>query len=226
VKKASARRGFTLIELITAVAVCGIIAALAFSSYSRTRPRARLASTAVGVQAMIHAARQQALSSGREVSVLFYPAQVTGQGTGRVVVYADNAGGFMLGGAALPAGFPSFCTFNPGSPAAPLPNDLPDSLDLPLHVAVAPPANPVVLPFPYNQVPPPPTGCSFCDAGMTQGAIHFDSRGRATFYTSCGTASQVLPNSGGSISFTSDELAGSRVLVVTPNGMVRAFDAE
>ncbi len=214
-----APRGFTLLEVAVTVAILGVLVALSWSSYSRTRPRARLATTATDIHAMIHGARQQALATGHEVSILFYPAQSTGSGTGRVVEYLDMAGGFMTDTA--PAGYPSFCTFDPGTLATQAPNDILDTLDIPQLVAIAPPANPVALTFPYN-VPPPTTGCSFC--GASRGGIRFDSRGRATFFSTCG-APAPSPG-GGSISLTSADLAGSRVLAVTPTGNTRIFDAE
>ncbi len=80
----------------------------------------------------------------------------------------------------------------------------------------------MVLPFPYNKVPLPATGCSFC--GADRGAIRFDARGRASFFSTCGAPGD-FPN-GGSISLTSTEVSGSRLLVVTPYGGVRFFDAE
>ncbi len=214
-------RGFTLLEVAITVAILGVLVALSWSSYSHTRPRARLSATAADLHALIHGARQQALATGREVSVLVYPAQSTGSGTGRVVEYLDMKGGFMTGTA--PPGYPTFCTFNPGAPAAPDPNDILDSVEIPMQVTIAPPANPVALTFPYN-VPQPTTGCSFCAGTPSMGAIRFDARGRATFFSTCGTPG-VFPT-GGSISLTSADLAGSRVLAVTPNGSVRVFDAE
>lgn len=214
-------RGFTLLEVAITVAILGVLVALSWSGYSKTRPRAKLAATATDIHALIHGARQQALATGHDVSVLFYPAQATGSGTGRVVEYLDMAGGFMTNTA--PPGYPSFCTYDPGAAGAQAPNDVLDTVEIPRQVAIAPPANPVALTFPYN-VPQPTTGCSFCGASPNMGAIRFDSRGRATFFSTCGVPG-AFPN-GGSISLTSAELAGSRVLAVTPGGSVRIFDAE
>jgi hypothetical protein len=91
-------------------------------------------------------------------------------------------------------------------------------------------------------VPFPVTGCSFCAAGGTvpdvtgvlravpgPGAIRFDARGSATFYSTCGPVPGNWPY-GGSISLTAPGtsglgLHGTLVLVVTPAGIVRIFNA-
>ncbi len=220
-------RGVTLLELMVVVAIIGIMATLAYTSYLHDLPRARLASTTTDLQALIQSARQKALSSGHDVAVLFYPSQITGRGVGRVVVYLDGTGGFMNG--TPQPGDPSFCTFNPVTMATRSPpHDIPDSLDFPNLVAIAPVAQPATLAaqmtFPYNALPVPGAGCSFCDAALTRGAIRFDQKGNATFYSTCSPA--PLAVQGGSISLTSTDLAGSRVLVVTPYGNVRVFNAE
>jgi prepilin-type N-terminal cleavage/methylation domain-containing protein len=220
----SAPRGFTTIELMVVVAIVGILAASSAIVYTRGRPRARLASTAVDVQAMLRAARQQALGRGRDVVALVYPGQATSQGTGRVVIYADGATGFVKGTAVAPN--PTFCTFNAATMATQEPNDILDSLDVPTLVTIAPPLNFPAMPFPDTTVPMPVTGCSFCDVNTNRGAIRFDSKGRASFYATCGTPLPSSVDLGGSLSLTSAELSGSKILVVTPFGNVRVYDAQ
>jgi prepilin-type N-terminal cleavage/methylation domain-containing protein len=232
--------GFTLMEMMVTVAIVAIVAALAYSSYARDRPRRRLSSTADEIQNALRSARQQALGSGRDVAVLFYPAQATGAGTGRVVVYFDGGGGFMAG--APPAGDPSFCTFDPATLATgPVTdrNRILNTIDLPNPVRMSIPADLVALNFPYNAVPAPLTGCSFCAAGISvpdatgvlrpvpgPGGIRFDARGRTTFYSTCGPPGPST--AGGSISLTApgtSGVGGTYVLVVTPAGVVRTFNA-
>jgi len=83
-------RGFTLIEMMVTVAIIAIVAALAYGSIARQRPRANLMGTATELQALLRNARQNALSTSRDTVVLFLPQAANGeQGTGRVVVIED-----------------------------------------------------------------------------------------------------------------------------------------
>jgi prepilin-type N-terminal cleavage/methylation domain-containing protein len=218
-----AARGFTLLELMIIVAIIGILSALAFSNLQQSRRRSRLSSTALELLGTIQEARSEAIANGRDVGVLFYPTLATSSGRGKVVVYLDGIGGFMAG--AVSSG-PDFCTFVPatmgGGTTAGVSKVL-GTVDIPEPVTIGTPQNLVPIPFPYNAVPAPATGCSFCDGGLLKGGIRFDSRGRATFYTDCGAAG-AFPN-GGSISINGDGIRGTYVLVVTPAGTVRVFNA-
>ena len=221
----SEARGFTLIELAVTVGVALTVAALAWSSYSRTKPRAALHSVATELHALLHSARQAALASGRDVDVLLYPALDHGSGIGRVVMYADNAGGFLT--CSAPAGLPDLTTFTPAKPATQSPNEILDSMELPRAVQITKLAHPVALPFPYDLVEPPgDDGCPFCGTigGIRGGAIRFDSRGRASFYGACSTPGP-FPN-GVTLSVTAADAQGSRAVVVMANGTVRTFSVE
>jgi prepilin-type N-terminal cleavage/methylation domain-containing protein len=215
--------GFTLIEMMVIVAIIAILAALAFSTYSRARPRTRLSSTAAEIQTALMVARQEAIGRTRDVAVLFYPNQVTASGRGRVVVYLDGAGGFING--APPAGFVSFCTFNPATMAGgntSTGTGVLSTIDLPAEVRIGPPTSAVAVSFPFNTVPADVTGCSFCAAGLAAGAIRFDSRGRATVFSTCGPVGGA---SGGSVTLVAAEISGTYVVVVSPTGNVRTFNA-
>jgi type II secretory pathway pseudopilin PulG len=211
-------------EMMVVLAIIGIVAAAAISVYLRGRPRAQLASAATDALAMLRSARQQALGSGRDVVALVYPGQTTGKGTGRLVIYDDGATGFVTGTATAPN--PTFCTFSPATMITQAPNDILDTLDVPSLVAIAAPLNFPVMPFPDSTVPMPVAGCSFCDPVAKRGAIRFDSKGRATFYATCGAPLPSSVGLGGAISLTSAEVGGSKVLVVTPLGVARVYDAQ
>jgi hypothetical protein len=91
--------------------------------------------------------------------------------------------------------------------------------DLPRNVVIGPvggagPAATLVAPLaalPIN------VDCSFCAAsGDRRGAIRFDSRGRASFYSANTGVGQPAANVvGGSVSLSAPEVAGQRTLLVT-----------
>ncbi|GEJ55659.1 pilus assembly FimT family protein [Anaeromyxobacter diazotrophicus] len=216
------QRGFTLIEVAVVLAIAAAMVTMGYPLVHRTRPRVELAGLGTQLHALVHRARQEALARGKDVAVIFYPAATTSSGTGRILVIADEAGGFM--GGAAPAGNLDYCTTLPN-----LHGDTLDAIDLPRGVTLSAPARAQAFPFPYNLAPAPANGCSFCtgtvpSGGGARGALRFDARGRAAFFADCGVAS-ALPN-GGSVALTNSELGGSRVLTVLPSGAIRTFSVE
>ncbi len=218
--RSAAERGITLIELMVVIAIIGILTAMTIASVARGRPRARLDVAAKGLQAALGTARQRALGSGRDVVVAFYTRTVTSQGTGRMVVYFDGAGGFASGAAIAPN--PTLCTFNPVTLTTSAPNEVLEFFDVPIGLAFAPPAAVTALEFPDTAVPVPAGGCSFCDAGTGAGAIRFDARGQASFFSTCGVA--AAPNLGGSLSIVGAEVGSAKVVTVRPSGGSRIYD--
>jgi prepilin-type N-terminal cleavage/methylation domain-containing protein len=214
-------RGFTIIELAVVVGIIGAILALGYPLMRRTRPRAALAGLGAELHSVMHRARLEALSRGKDVAVIFYPAAVTSSGVGRILMVADEAGGFMAG--AAPAGDLDYCTMTPGRPVETL-----EAIDLPSGVKLAAPARTPTFAFPFSVVPTPAAGCSFCagtvPGGGSRGAVRFDSRGRASFFGDCHVPLD-LPN-GGSVAVTNSDLGGSRVLAVLPSGGIRTFTVE
>jgi prepilin-type N-terminal cleavage/methylation domain-containing protein len=214
-------RGFTLVEVAVVIAIIAALIALGYPVMRRTRPRAEMTGLATELHAIVHRARQEALSRGRDVSVLFYPDAITKSGTGLILVVADDTGGFMAG--AVPAGNLDYCTMTPAAPVQTL-----DRIYLPSGVTIAAPPRTPSYPFPFSLVPAPTTGCSFCNGavsgGGTRGAIRFDGRGRASFYGNCGLPGDY-PN-GGSIALTSSVLNGSRILAILPSGAIKSVNLD
>jgi hypothetical protein len=138
-----------------------------------------------------------------------------------VVVYFDGAGGFASGNVTAPN--PSFCTFDPVALTTAAPNDILDTLDLPLGVVFAAPSAATPLEFPDTTVPVPVAGCSFCDAGTRSGAVRFDSRGGASFFSKCGVS--TTPNVGGSVAVVAAEVGGAKQIMIRPYGGSRIYDA-
>jgi len=214
-------RGFTLVEIAVVIGIIAALLALGYPLMRRTRPRAEMAGLATELHAVVHRARQEALSRGRDVSVLFYPDAVTKDGRGLILVVADDTGGFMAG--AVPAGNLDYCTMTPGAPVPTL-----ERIYLPTGVTIAAPPRTPSFPFPFSLVPAPATGCSFCNGtapgGGSRGAIRFDGRGRASFFGNCGLPGDY-PN-GGSVALTSSVLNGSRILAVLPSGVVKSVNLD
>jgi len=211
-------RGFTVIEAMVVLAIIGILAALALPSLFRQRPRAHLAAATVELQSLVHSARQQALATGHDVWVLVFPEFVSGEGTGRVVIYED--GNFDFSIPSSPGGM-DLDRFVPGTPASAGQSRVVTTMDLPAGVAFGTDGSgPSSLPAPLAGINLT-QGCSFCGTLTDhRGAIRFDSRGRASFY---GRAGVPLVTTGGALNLTSSPtISGQRTLVVTPiTGTVR-----
>lgn len=225
------QRGFTVVELAVTVAILGVVAALAYASFSRQRPRANLASATAELQAIVQGARQSALASGHDVAVMVFPAFVNPNGTtGRVIVYEDAFFDFFNDGA---VGGVRFATYDPAvlafGSAGGRQSAILATFDLPREVRVGPAggmgATPIPAPFAGAVVN---VACSFCDAAGTirRGAIRFDPRGQATFYDSASpNVATPLPVTGGaSLSLEAAENAERRTLLITsPSGALRVF---
>jgi prepilin-type N-terminal cleavage/methylation domain-containing protein len=204
-------RGFTVVELVLVVSIVAVLAALAYVSFGRLRPRARLADATNELVAIVHGARQHALATGHDVVVMVFPQFAGPDSTGRVVVYED--GDFALLNSAAT---PNFGGYDPASPQAGPRSEVLVTYDLPRSVVVGPTAGAGA----GSTMPAPLAGiaidvdCSFCaTTGDRRGAIRFDPRGRATFYSANGVplANQV----GGTLSLAAPETDGQRTLVVT-----------
>lgn len=216
-------RGVTLIELVVVLAVIAILAALMGLNLSRGKPRANLANASNELQGIIHAARQQALASGHDVLVMLFPSYAGSGGTvGRVVVVEDPTYKMLVTGST-----PNFGTYSADTPAYPAGGQLITVYDLPAGIGFGPDAglgtNKLAAPFDTVGVA---SSCSFC--GTTpdvRGAIRFDERGRASFYSGNGAPQDV--GSGASFSLTVTAESGSAistVVITSGTGAVLAFN--
>jgi hypothetical protein len=214
-----------MVEMAITLAIVAIVATVAYDAMRRARPRATFEGVTAELQSLVHGARQQALAEGVPVAVLVFPDYVTpGGGQGRIVVYQDGAFSLFSTAAAL-----NFDNYNPGVLAATAPGKVVTTLDLPSGVKVGPATGlgAASVPFPYSGVATN-VSCSFCNgSGNHRGAIVFDARGRASFYSATGTA---LGASGGSFSIYGTDLAvnattftTSTLVVMSPFGAMRIF---
>ncbi len=210
--------GFTLIEAVIVVAIVLTIAALAIPAIGRMRPRAWLATTTAELQSLVHQARLQALSTGRDVWVVVFPEYANGDGIGRVVVYEDGNFDFATTNAASGV---DLDRMNPARPQAGPLGQVVTTMDFPAAVRFGADANaPTALAAPFAGVDLS-QACSFCgNLSDHRGAIRFDPRGRASFYGRTGAAQTTA---GGALHLTSSpDVPGTRTLVVAPvSGVVR-----
>jgi prepilin-type N-terminal cleavage/methylation domain-containing protein len=215
--------GFTLVEAAVVVAIVAVVAALAYTSIARFRPRANLANTATELQSLIHGARQAALANGRDVLVLLFPDQATSTGTGRVIVYEDAASDFFSDAAAV-----NFDGYAPGTLATGPGDEVLSTLDFDAGVTLGPATGRgpgATLERPYDLIVVS-TDCSFCSAGAgRRGAIRFDARGRAAFFDGNGLPlSENNEDRGASFTIESAETGDLRTLVITSaTGSIRVL---
>jgi prepilin-type N-terminal cleavage/methylation domain-containing protein len=204
-------RGFTFVELAVVVAIIVTLGLLAWTSVGRLRPRARLADASSELAAMVHGARQLALTSGHDVVVMVFPQYAGPESTGRIVVYED--GDFSL---LNPSAAPNFESYDPNVLAHADRSDIVATLDLPRSIVIGPStgAGPgTALSAPLDGIPID-VDCSFCGAlSDRRGAIRFDPRGRAFFHDRNGPS--LANQRGGSLSLASPEMQGQRTLIVT-----------
>lgn len=215
-------RGFTLIEMMVVVAIIAILTTLGTIALQRAKPRSNLATISTEIHALLRNARLNALATGVPTIVAFFPEYANPLGgIGRVIVYEDRAGAFFNSAAA-----PNFSSYDPASEG--IANEILLRLDLPRRVvlAIAPPA-PASFPPPFERIPV--DSCTFCaSGGDARGAIRFDSRGRASFYSTVGAPQDVF---GGSFALSMREtrtappfMEGVRLFVVTAaTGGVKSF---
>jgi Tfp pilus assembly protein FimT len=222
-------------EMMTVLLIFGTLLALAVSTLSRMKSRVTLATTVAELQGLIHQARQSALASGNPVAILIYPnysASATGaQSTGYVVAYQDACFDFFT---TTPACGMNYGNFNPAAPVVgangAVQSTVLDTMPLPNGIIVGPATGmgagaTLVAPLQSILVN---TYCSFC--GPTGGAIQFDPRGQATFYSLNGTNFTPVPvTGGGSLSLTYDPLTtsvtGQRTLIIfSASGAVQTIN--
>jgi len=202
----STARGYSLIELAVVVALIAILAGLAIRSLSSGRPRASLAGAALELQTFLHQARQTALADAKPVAVLIFPNYQYKTQIGRVILYQDGNGDFFKGGTVnFPAYDPAKFTTGPNSSVI-------DSYDLPAGVVVG--GGGAALVAPYADIPI--GSCSFC---TDRGAVRFDERGSATFWSGTGQVGTSVSPSGQSLSLqTTDPATPGQVTFVVTAG--------
>jgi prepilin-type N-terminal cleavage/methylation domain-containing protein len=244
----SRKRGFTMLEVLTVVAILGVLAALASTAMFYGMGRARVSNTLFDISAMMSVAQLRAISNGTphyviihnnaqgrlRVSLVERPTASDSdinwngldlsQGLGEALSYNEvDESGVATHRLALER---EFITLASGSG--------PDEGGLNF---LDPDAKHIPLPAPFSAIDPStpfnaspinePTdrlvaGCTFCitAGGSDYGVIRFNSDGTVTMRTG--------PETGGMLSFVSNTSEGKhdaakRFVISAPAGVIRVF---
>jgi len=192
-------RGFTLLEMVVVLAIIMAVLVLVYGTSRRPRESAQLSSVVLDVRGVFAQARQEALTTGRDVAVMVFPDFPTpARGTGRLIIYRDGDGDFFSN-----AGAVNFGGYNPTGTAAGPGSEVLEVLDLEAGARFGPVTGQgagVTLPAPFSLLPVD-SDCTFCDGAPRRGAVVFDHAGRARFQS--GNGPPLAAPAGGSITVTS-----------------------
>lgn len=180
-------RGFTLVELAVVLAIIGIVAALAGTSWNGVRARMATQNAAYELGSAISTARARAIARGHDVWLILFPESGReGAGPGAYYLYDDPELSFGRPGGL--AGELKYTDFTPQKTAGTagagrllesfLLEDLPGART---HFAFSADA---AYRAPFNALGKLTSPCSICSAG--KGAIVFTSTGGARFVDGTG----------------------------------------
>jgi prepilin-type N-terminal cleavage/methylation domain-containing protein len=200
-------RGFTLLEMMIALAILSVLTALSISAIQRMDDWADPQSAASDLSGALSLARARAVESGSDVWFIIYEDinrdGDAGQGNGAYFLIEDRRYDFLTGSGPAPTSgtLLTYPTFQPPDNVEPLREQgfLVDSKYLDAYSMSAKPSTvrfgvsgTVQYDAPFATLTP--TACSFCSGTPKRGAIVFGADGSARFFDGAGT--QVVLGSG------------------------------
>jgi type II secretory pathway pseudopilin PulG len=197
----------TLLELITVVAILGVVAAMGVSAMGDTVARGTPQNASAELSAVLSLAKNRAAERGTSVALIVFPTfnkatnSLTG-GNGAYFLYEDTDGDFFLEGASPANGDRSFASFTPPSairPTGASPDRLIEAVYLDDYARknvrfFSPQTGMTAItwaaPFTAISTGANANGCSFCDG--TKGAVVFSADRHARFFKADGTQASGL----------------------------------
>jgi prepilin-type N-terminal cleavage/methylation domain-containing protein len=215
-------QGFTLLEMVVVLAIIMAVIGMIYGVSRRPRESAQLSSVVLDVRGLFAQARQEALTTGRDVVVMVFPDFPTpARGTGRLIIYRDGNGDFFSN-----AGPVNFETYDPTGTAAGPNSEVLEVLDLEAGAFFGPATGQgagVTLAAPFALLPVD-SACTFCGGAPRRGAVVFDHAGRARFHSANGPP--LAAPAGGSITVTSTTWADEvrTLAVMASTGALRTIN--
>jgi prepilin-type N-terminal cleavage/methylation domain-containing protein len=215
------RRGFTLIELVTVVAIVGVAAAMVLWGYAKVKERGLLRGAALEMRGIFVAARQHAATTGNRTVVMIFPNEVTDfrGAVGKLILYEDGDADFFGGGGPL-----TFDAYDPRVEEAGPRSQVVETMELPFTVTFGPVdgwgvGTTAVAPYAGIPLDRP---CVFCTGANGRGAVVFDPLGAVTFYDRDGPP---LPLPGAALTLTARDTNEVKTLLIAGNGSMRSIFA-
>ena len=198
------RHGFTILELMIAVAIMGIVAAMTINGLSGLSRRSAPSNASQDLYSQLSSAHLQAVARGQDVWFIVYPElarEGTDPGAGAYFTYLDPTGGLLANG---------YADFAPDNLSPIAEGRLLEQVYLDdysgKNVVFGAKANSSVpAPYGFDLT----SGCSFCttDGGANRGAIVFSGNGTARFFDGDGTPVLALASGANSAAKRSQYLS-------------------
>ena len=178
-------RGFTLLELMTVVAIIGVVSAMSVSTFTQLSAQNATQSAASDIYSLLQSARSRSEQRGSDIYVVVFPGfnkatSATTGGRGALFVYEDADGDFLTGtGSCNGTDECSWTNFTPPNDIRSAPTQR-DRLLSTIFLEDYPKANVRFgmdatkdWAFPFNSIgnDADATGCSFCSGD--RGAVLF-----------------------------------------------------
>jgi len=200
-------RGFTLLEMMIALAILGVLTAMSIAAIQRMDDWADPQSAASDLSGALSLARARAVESGSEVWFIVYEdinrQGTAGQGNGAYFIVEDRRFDFLNGSGPPPSSgvLLTYATFQPPNKVDPL-KEQGFLVDYKYLDAYSMSAQASTVRFGVSgtlQYDAPfasltPAACSFCSGSPKRGAIVFGADGAARFFD--GSGAQVVLGTG------------------------------